>query len=83
MSQAGKWKLGTLAGEGCGVMETMEDGQVLTGPTAGCPAGRDGARGARASFQEKMKIWILHEILGFRKLLASISSERKNKLSVG
>lgn len=64
-------------------METMEDRQVLMGPTACCCAAEMGPRGARASFQEKMKIWILHEILCFCKLLASISSEGKNKLSVG
>lgn len=53
MSQTGKWKLGTLAGEGCGVTETMEDGQVLTGPTACCPAGRDGAKGCQSFFSRE------------------------------
>lgn len=48
MDETGKWKLGTLAGEGHRVMETMVDGQTLIGPTARCHAGKDGAKGCQS-----------------------------------
>ena len=35
------------------VMETTEDGQVLTGPTACCRAGRDGAKGCQSFFSRE------------------------------
>lgn len=53
MSQTGKWKLGTQAGDGWGVMETLEDGQVLTVPLHTALLAETGPRGAELLFRRR------------------------------